>query len=301
PPARHPPTTRPPSPPGYASLFSSSASSHHNTIIPSQHKLGHFQAPPLRLPFALQSHSLRVVVSGARRLRRPHPSALPSVWPSVPPPRSLDNPAWCNCIHIPPASTKMRASAALVVFAAAVSAQQNYTSDLDMKIDPNSVPVQTRATWCQAQTNTCGLLCGLNTNKNSCSLDDLSYQCTCTSNNSMPGLQYYTQTMPSFICETLFSQCNTQQVGNADGQKACTDQIQKLCGHSNPPKAPVSGGDDGDGSSTASGTVKPSSSNTGSGSSATSKTSGSLAAPTMVPGGNGAAVAAAVGFLAYLI
>ncbi|KND90150.1 hypothetical protein TOPH_05131 [Tolypocladium ophioglossoides CBS 100239] len=196
----------------------------------------------------------------------------------------------------------MRVSAALVVFAtAAVSAQQNYTSDLDMKIDPNSVPVQTRATWCQAQTNTCGLLCGLNTKKNSCALVDLSFQCTCTSNNSMPGLQYYTQTMPSFICETLFSQCNTQQVGNADGQKACTDNIQKLCGQNASPKAPVSDGGDGDSSSTPSGTPKPTSSNTGSGSSATSTTSKGLAAPTMVPGGNGAAAAAAIGFLAYLL
>ncbi|POR35447.1 Uncharacterized protein TPAR_04352 [Tolypocladium paradoxum] len=196
----------------------------------------------------------------------------------------------------------MRLPAALVAFAAAaVSAQQNYTSELDMRIDPNSVPVQTRATWCQAQTNTCGLLCALNTNKNSCKLEDLSYQCTCTSNNSMPGLAYYTQTLPTFICQTLFSQCNTQNVGNADGQKACTVNIQNLCGKNDPPKAPVSGGGDGDSSSTASGTAKPTSSQTGSGSSAASTTSKGLAAPTMMPAGHGAAAAAAIGFLAYLL
>ena len=44
-------------------------------------------------------------------------------------------------------SPAMRASAALVAFAAAaVSAQQNYTSELDMKIDPNTVQLQIRGT-----------------------------------------------------------------------------------------------------------------------------------------------------------
>lgn len=117
----------------------------------------------------------------------------------------------------------------------------------------------------------------------------------------MPGLQFYTQTMPSFICQTLFSQCNTQQVGSADGQKACTDNIQKLCGQIDPPKAPISAGGDGDSSTSASGTAKPTASKSGSDKSVTTTTSKGFAAPTIVPGGNGAAAAAAMGFLAYLL
>ncbi|KAJ6445726.1 chromatin structure-remodeling complex protein RSC7 [Purpureocillium lavendulum] len=194
----------------------------------------------------------------------------------------------------------MRASAALVAFAAAaVSAQQNYTSELDMKIDPNSVEIQTRAQWCQAQTNTCNLLCNKDTDKNSCAQEDLQYECTCASNSSMPGLQYYTQTLPTFICETLFGQCNVQNAGNADGQKACKTNIKDLCGKNDPPKAPVA-----DSSSSASGSASPTASGSASATGtkgSTTSTSTGLAAPTMAPVGNGAAAVAAVGLLAYFL
>ncbi|PWI64771.1 hypothetical protein PCL_08566 [Purpureocillium lilacinum] len=212
------------------------------------------------------------------------------------PPQSLDT-------HFSPSnsltSPAMRASAALVAFAAAaVSAQQNYTSELDMKIDPNTVQLQIRAQWCQAQTNTCNLLCNNDTDKNSCAQEDLKYECTCASNSSAPGLQYYTQTMPTFICDALFGQCNEQNVGNADGQKACTTNIKNLCGKNDPPKAPVSD----ESSSSVSGTPSATGSASATGSKAsTTSTSTGLAAPTMAPAGNGAAAAAAIGLLAYLI
>ncbi|PHH75080.1 hypothetical protein CDD82_4606 [Ophiocordyceps australis] len=191
--------------------------------------------------------------------------------------------------------------ATTVVSAQSSQSRHNYTSELDMKIDPNSVSTQQRAVWCQAQTNTCGLLCDNNTGKNACSQEDLGFECTCASNSSIPGLQYYTQTMPTFICETLFSQCNMENVGNADGQKACTTNIRDLCGTNPPPKAPVSSDDhgDGDNDSKASGSSGPAASGTG-GNAVVSTTSGGLA-PTMVPGSNGAVAAAALGFLAYLV
>ncbi|UNI15037.1 hypothetical protein JDV02_001609 [Purpureocillium takamizusanense] len=197
----------------------------------------------------------------------------------------------------------MRASAVVVAFAAAaVSAQQNYTSELDMKIDPNSVEIQLRAQWCQAQTNTCNLLCNNDTDKNNCAQEDLKYECTCASNSSAPGLQFYTQTMPTFICDALYGQCNQQNAGNADGQKACTSNIKDLCGKLAPPKAPVS--DESSSSASPSGTTSPtgsgSASATGSKATGTSTSTG-LAAPTMAPAGNGAAAAAAIGLLAYLI
>ncbi|PHH63801.1 hypothetical protein CDD81_5458 [Ophiocordyceps australis] len=202
----------------------------------------------------------------------------------------------------------MRVSNTLCLLAATVASAQssqsrhNYTTELDMKIDPNSVSAQQRAVWCQAQTNTCGLLCDNNTGKNACSQEDLGFDCTCASNNSSPGLQFYTQTMPTFICETLFSQCNMENVGSADGQKACTTNIRDLCGTNPPPKAPISSDDHGDGNddSKASSSSGPTASQTG-GSAVVSTTSGGFAAPTMAPGADGVVAAAALGFLALLI
>ncbi|KAK7421087.1 hypothetical protein QQX98_002445 [Neonectria punicea] len=199
----------------------------------------------------------------------------------------------------------MRFSLALVaVAAAAVSAQtQNYTSSLDMTIDPGTVEQRDRASWCQAQTNTCDLLCDDATNDNSCTQSDLSWECTCSSNSSTPGLQYYTQTVPTFICEELYSQCIATNAGSASGQKECTKNIKDLCATQNPPEA----SDDDESSSitetetaTASAT-QSSSDSTATADSVTSTSSDGFAAPTMAPAGRGAAAAVAIGMLAYLV
>ncbi|CAM1507152.1 Fc.00g067930.m01.CDS01 [Cosmosporella sp. VM-42] len=199
----------------------------------------------------------------------------------------------------------MRSSLALLTFAAAlVSAQaQNYTSELDMTIDPGTVPQQTRATWCQAQTNTCELLCGNDTGDNSCTESDLSWECTCSSNSSAPGLQYYTQTVPTFICNELFSQCITSNANSQRGQESCTDNIHDLCGTVNPPKNAITDGGESTTAgtaTTAAATESGTSSATGTADSVTSTSSDGLAAPTMVPAGKGAA-ALAIGILAYLV
>ncbi|KAF4334875.1 PCI domain protein [Fusarium beomiforme] len=201
----------------------------------------------------------------------------------------------------------MRSSFALFAMAvSAVSAQsvQDYKSSLDMTIDPNSVDLATRSSWCGAQQNTCDALCKDDTNANSCTENDLKWNCTCSSNSSTPGLQYYTQTMPTFICQELFSQCITQNTGSQDGQKQCKSKIESKCAKQNPPKEVIG---DGDGtSSTASDTAtasatRSSSQTTGAAASATSTSSDGFAAPTMAPVGGGAAAAVALGVLAYLI
>ncbi|RDA90511.1 hypothetical protein CP533_0849 [Ophiocordyceps camponoti-saundersi (nom. inval.)] len=210
----------------------------------------------------------------------------------------------------------MRAFTTVVALGAAVASAQspstNYSSELDMRIDPNSVPNAERAVWCLAQTNTCGLLCENNTSKNSCAQEKLEYECVCASNNSAPGLQYYTQTIPTFICETLFSQCNTQNVGNADGQMSCLNNIQKQCGKAAPPKgsgggSSSSGGDSGDSSSDSSSSTaaasssSPTASQPGNNNAVTTTRSGGLAPPTKAPAANGVAFAAALGFLAVAL
>ncbi|KAF5622040.1 PCI domain protein [Fusarium tjaetaba] len=205
----------------------------------------------------------------------------------------------------------MRSSFALLAMAvSAVSAQttvQNYKSSLDMTIDPNSVDLATRSSWCGAQQNTCDALCKDDTNENKCTENDLKWECTCSSNSSTPGLQYYTQTMPTFICEELFSQCISQNTGSQSGQKECTSKIEDKCAKQSPPKDVVSDDDD-DTSSTATDTAttstsatRASSEATGTAASVTSTSSDAFAAPTMAPAGRGAAAAVALGMMAYLI
>ena len=64
---------------------------------------------------------------------------------------------------------------------------------------------------------------------------DLSYDCKCSDNSSAPGLEYYKQTMPTFICNELFSQCNAQNVGDSRGQDECETEIRDQCGTLTPP------------------------------------------------------------------
>lgn len=205
----------------------------------------------------------------------------------------------------------MRASAIILAVAAGVvSAQdpnQNYTSSLDMTINPGLVDLPTRSDWCTAQSNTCDQLCDQSSETNRCSIDDLSYNCTCSSNNSAPGLEYYTGTMPTFICKELFSECIETNAGDADAQDACKENIDAHCGRLDPADADVSSGDDneddGDDSSSEETTTNTTTSppeETGETDTTPSTTAADdLAAPTAAP--KAAAVLAAVGMLAYLV
>ncbi|KFA74586.1 hypothetical protein S40288_08140 [Stachybotrys chartarum IBT 40288] len=202
----------------------------------------------------------------------------------------------------------MRTTATLFAAAAAVASVsgqtlQNYTSSLDMTIDPNTVPVQQRATWCQGQTNTCNLLCDLDTQENSCVQTTLEYECTCSSNSSAPGLQYYLQTMPTFICEQLYSQCINENAGDASGQEACTNQIDALCGEAEPPTP--SDDEESETSTSASPTTTSAPSTTGTEDPSPTEESDTtesdnFAAPTMAPV-KGFAAFAAMGLAAALL
>ncbi|KAF5027180.1 hypothetical protein F66182_714 [Fusarium sp. NRRL 66182] len=204
----------------------------------------------------------------------------------------------------------MRSSFAILAMAvSAVSSQSSiptYGSSLNMTIDPNSVDFALRSDWCGAQQNTCDTLCSDDTSANECTEEDLEYECTCASNNSAPGLQYYTQTMPTFICQTLFAQCIEQNTGSARDQRECTSKIDDLCAEQAPPRNLSSDddSDDDDATSTASdttATATESADATDTAESVSSSTSDGLAAPTMAPAGKGAAAALALGMLAYLV
>ncbi|EXV02561.1 hypothetical protein X797_003682 [Metarhizium robertsii] len=188
------------------------------------------------------------------------------------------------------------AFAALAIASAHAQTTYNYTSELDMTIDPNIG----LSTWCQGQTNTCRVLCNADAAVNECTESDLKWKCTCNSNSSTPGIQYYRQTMPFYICQEVFKKCISQNAGNAQGQDTCNNNIQPLCATIDPPKSPVKdSGSDGSSSTATTGASQPSKTSGGS-TQVTSTSSKGLAGPTLAPVGNGAFVAA-MGLMAYLL
>ncbi|KAI6785972.1 uncharacterized protein J7T54_006311 [Emericellopsis cladophorae] len=175
----------------------------------------------------------------------------------------------------------MRYFTLLTFAAAAVTAQladQSYDSSLDMTIDSNSIEASQKATWCRAQTDTCDTLCDDDVSANNCDYTTIEYECKCASNDSTPGLQWYTQSMPTFICETLTDRCITENVRNQTGQTACRENIQSECGTLDPNDADVGGStndededededdddDDSEDSEESSTTANPTASSTGS-------------------------------------
>jgi len=124
--------------------------------------------------------------------------------------------------------------AAVAFIAASVSAQ---TTSANSTIDPSSVPLTTRNQWCQSQMNVCGTLCSGSTllpDGNTCNGTTLDFNCTCSANNSAPALVLYTGTMPTFICEQIFNNCNLANVGVAAAQAKCKSDEEANCGHFDP-------------------------------------------------------------------
>ncbi|KAF4122525.1 hypothetical protein GMORB2_7517 [Geosmithia morbida] len=200
----------------------------------------------------------------------------------------------------------MRLAALLAIAVVGVKAV-DYDSSLNMTIDPNTVDESTRASWCRAQSDSCTILCDKDDIENDCDYTDLSYNCTCGSNNSAPALQYYQQTLPTFICTQLFETCISTNTGNATGQEACTDDIGDLCGTVPPSKAPASSSTASSSSaeSTPSATKTSDSSSTSSTSTSTSDSSddGDSAATTAGPRGllTIAVAGVAAGLVAVLV
>jgi len=69
---------------------------------------------------------------------------------------------------------------------------------------------------------------------NDCLTTTLEFHCLCTTNNSAPGLQYYTQTMPTFICEEEYQKCISEATNNAAAQAACAATEKAECGQLDP-------------------------------------------------------------------
>ncbi|KAE9376851.1 hypothetical protein N431DRAFT_542333 [Stipitochalara longipes BDJ] len=124
----------------------------------------------------------------------------------------------------------VKSTVAVTLLASFVAAQTNLT------FDPSTIDLTTRGQWCQAEFNTCKALCGT-TSSNNCDPNTLNFTCSCASNNSAPGLQFYQQTMPTFVCEQNFKLCNAaavNDVNSAAAQAACAATEQADCGHIDP-------------------------------------------------------------------
>ncbi|KAL2067186.1 hypothetical protein VTL71DRAFT_1610 [Oculimacula yallundae] len=187
----------------------------------------------------------------------------------------------------------VKSIAAVTIFASFVAAQ-----GANSTIDPNTVDPTTRSQWCLGQRNTCGTLCSGNLADNDCDTTTLQFKCTCAANNSAPGLMYYQNTMPTFICQKIFETCISTNAGVDAAQRACKAAEAANCGHNDPAKfVAAAASSSASASSTPTGTANPAS-----GTSAAPTSSSSAAAATMMPAGFGTGamalgVAAAFGYM----
>jgi hypothetical protein len=118
----------------------------------------------------------------------------------------------------------------------AISANTQYV------IDPDSVDLQTRTSWCTTQKSTCPLLClqlkadSSTTVANDCDPATLSYECIC-GNGLSPNASEYSQTLPYFLCTEFGTRC----VNNCNADPTCQFNCRKdnPCGAQDPRRVNV--------------------------------------------------------------
>jgi len=127
-----------------------------------------------------------------------------------------------------------KTSVAIVAAAIFFSVRAQYT----YQIDPNSVPLSTRQTWCNSQLASCPLLClqlqgsSSTTLDNTCDPTTLNYDCTC-GNGQAPSAANYSQTIPYFECTEYGTQCVAACPSSDSAcQTAC--RVDHPCGAQDP-------------------------------------------------------------------
>ncbi|ORY15037.1 hypothetical protein BCR34DRAFT_478576 [Clohesyomyces aquaticus] len=116
-------------------------------------------------------------------------------------------------------------------------------STAQYSIDPNTVQLSLRDTWCFNQKTQCPLICtqygvsDLTPESNDCNPEDLSYSCVC-SNGVTPNVTQYSLTIPYYICTEAGNQC---VAACGLGNNACSNtcRADHPCGaqHPNPPNS----------------------------------------------------------------
>ncbi|KAL2161534.1 hypothetical protein VTH06DRAFT_8096 [Thermothelomyces fergusii] len=189
----------------------------------------------------------------------------------------------------------MRQHAVLVALSAITLASAHESSQ-NFTIDPNSIDYARRNAWCGAQYDSCRTLCAGSPTKNDCKSETLEYSCLC-SNGSAPGLEYYTQTIPTFICMQAFEDCIAANTDSSRAQDECKANILSQCATRSPDKADFG---DSQGESTSSATQTPTASPSQSSAASTSSSTAGAAPTNIGYVGNGVAMLAAGVFAALL-
>lgn len=147
----------------------------------------------------------------------------------------------------------LKISAAVIATALFVTArgQAQYT------IDPDSVPLSTRTSWCQSQVASCPLLClqlsgdSSTTEADDCDPNTLTYDCIC-GNGLSPNSSEYSQTLPFYICQEYGNQCVAACNGSTTCQNDC--RVDNPCGAQDPTRVNTTTTSSAAASSTASST-----------------------------------------------
>ncbi|KAL7620381.1 hypothetical protein AAE478_009376 [Parahypoxylon ruwenzoriense] len=110
----------------------------------------------------------------------------------------------------------------------------------DYVIDPNSVSLTIRTSWCQSEKSTCPLICGQTspgtTLVNDCDPTALTYGCVC-GDNRQPNVSEYSLTLPYFVCQEWGDQC----VRGCGQDNACASSCREdhPCGAQNPTRVNI--------------------------------------------------------------
>ncbi|KAI1819775.1 hypothetical protein F4861DRAFT_525729 [Xylaria intraflava] len=130
---------------------------------------------------------------------------------------------------MPSLNTVLLATALLL---SSAQAQEQYT------IDPTSVPLSTRDTWCEQEKSSCPLICqdisAGQYETNDCDPMALTYGCVCE-NGMSPNLSQYSLTLPFFICQEWGNQCEANCGSDSTCASDCRQNHQ--CGALAPVRA----------------------------------------------------------------
>jgi len=109
---------------------------------------------------------------------------------------------------------------------------QTTISDLPFNVSVTDISISDLNSWCSGQIHVCDVLCNESTNSNGCEEGPPPvWECSCSSNSSAPGVEYYSTSIQAQLCQQAFGQCQSQNAGDQEAQTTeCVDGIQAQCG-----------------------------------------------------------------------
>ncbi|KAH6710958.1 hypothetical protein DL95DRAFT_251072, partial [Leptodontidium sp. 2 PMI_412] len=97
------------------------------------------------------------------------------------------------------------------------------------QLNPASISLDLRKTWCRSQISACDELCSSVTSSNDCAVETLAYNCECT-NYPTPSLASYSGTVPTLVCFQLSENCKESSGGSISKINQCQLQFGVHCG-----------------------------------------------------------------------